>query len=231
MKKRRFRRRCNGISLLEVLMVAVIVAVLAGFVLAVVLGSKGYARRITCTSNLKQVGAAFALYRADWDDRFPPDRIIVEPLPPKRLVWQLLQPYAHGGVVFYCPEDAKVGLEDAGYTYRASHASPVDSHMSKLGVESASTTAVCMMHLKNAVVRAPGGGTDIELIRDVDGWYSGRFIYLRNDGSVATCDAKAVQEWVSDGREWHRRGQEPAGFEDRIRSWRYPGEPWPPTFD
>jgi competence protein ComGC len=65
----------SGLSLIEIL---IVIATIALLVLFVVLWngrsrSRGLslARRITCVSNLKQVGMAFRIYAADHEDNFP----------------------------------------------------------------------------------------------------------------------------------------------------------------
>jgi len=64
-------RASGGFTLIELLVVIAIIAILAAILFPVFAKAREAARKTTCTSNLKQMGNAFTLYLADYDQRFP----------------------------------------------------------------------------------------------------------------------------------------------------------------
>lgn len=72
-------RARRGFTLIELLVVIAIIAILAAILFPVFATVREAARATACRSNLKQIGAALAMYRADYDDvnvrhRVCPDR-------------------------------------------------------------------------------------------------------------------------------------------------------------
>jgi prepilin-type N-terminal cleavage/methylation domain-containing protein len=71
-KARVARSKCRALTLTEVLVVVVVVAILIGFLLPrLVRPVRPKAKRVACTSNLKMVGAGFHMWADDHGDRFP----------------------------------------------------------------------------------------------------------------------------------------------------------------
>lgn len=64
----------RAFTLVELLVVIAIIAVLAAILFPVIARVKEAASRAVCLSNMRQVGVAFALYGADYDDRLPDRR-------------------------------------------------------------------------------------------------------------------------------------------------------------
>lgn len=69
----RKHRQARGFSLLELLTVAVILALLASLILPALVRSKALARTIVCGTHFRQWGVATLIYAADHEDRLPPE--------------------------------------------------------------------------------------------------------------------------------------------------------------
>ncbi|MFA6286503.1 MAG: DUF1559 domain-containing protein [Opitutaceae bacterium] len=75
------RSRPRAFTLIELLAVVAIVGVLAALVVGSVSKIRDAARRSTCASNLRQIGAAFQLYAADNKGLYPAPRMATYPYP------------------------------------------------------------------------------------------------------------------------------------------------------
>jgi prepilin-type N-terminal cleavage/methylation domain-containing protein/prepilin-type processing-associated H-X9-DG protein len=76
----------GGFTLIELLVVIAIIAILAAMLLPALAKAKERALRVSCQSNLKQIGIAIIMYTGDNDDQLPPNRMNAT-LPDGNSVW------------------------------------------------------------------------------------------------------------------------------------------------
>lgn len=91
----------SGFTLIELLVVIAIIAILAAILFPVFAQAREQARRITCTSNVRQLTSAFLMYAQDYDERLQSQENgsghdFTE-------AHALLQPYVKSKAIFFCP--------------------------------------------------------------------------------------------------------------------------------
>src|SRR2546425_12579744 len=79
-----------GFTLVEMLVVMAVIGILAVLLFPALAGSKEKARQAACRSNLRELGLAFQLYHADFDEQFPGPGSAYEygPQPEDWIWWQ-----------------------------------------------------------------------------------------------------------------------------------------------
>jgi prepilin-type N-terminal cleavage/methylation domain-containing protein len=90
----------RGYTLMELVIVVAIISILAGLLLAAWGPAREQANQATCINNLRQLGAALAMYMQDWPAPNP-----VGSLP--RLPGYLYPSYVTNPQVFICPDDSE----------------------------------------------------------------------------------------------------------------------------
>lgn len=110
----------RAFTLIELLVVIAVIAILAAILFPVFARAREKARQTTCSSNMRQMGAAFFLYVQDYDERLPDRRDLKLLLPGGYKPWRswppsdpragwaavTLAPYVRSGAVWSCPSIA-----------------------------------------------------------------------------------------------------------------------------
>lgn len=95
----------RGFTLVEILVVIGIVTVLVGILLSYLVASRRKAAEATCINQLRQIGAAFRMYMADYDDHRPPR------------IHSLWPQYVSDRRIFVCPSD--LWIRQGGWAWAA----------------------------------------------------------------------------------------------------------------
>lgn len=119
-------QKVKGFTLVEMLCVLAIIASLAAIIYPAFAGVTRAAKKVTCLSNLAQIGKAEYMYRIDNDDHYPYAVTEFDRADPYRIpggtnmtkaqiaaipdIVSVLTPYTGSRLVFQCPMDS--GLKD-----------------------------------------------------------------------------------------------------------------------
>jgi prepilin-type N-terminal cleavage/methylation domain-containing protein/prepilin-type processing-associated H-X9-DG protein len=94
----------RGLTLVELVVVAAIIALLAAIMLPALARVRAKAQAARCASNLRQLTCALIMYASDYDDRLP--KSFFAHAPDYRVAtywWTLTQPYVRNWQVYACP--------------------------------------------------------------------------------------------------------------------------------
>lgn len=95
-----------GFTLIELLVVIAIIAILAAILFPVFAQARDAARKTTCVSNCRQIGAAMAMYRQDYDEVMPNHGNCATQTAPMAQ-WDFV-PYVKNVGVWRCPSDSTI---------------------------------------------------------------------------------------------------------------------------
>jgi len=111
--------RKPAFTLIELLVVIAIIAILAAILFPVFARARENARKITCISNLKQLGTAVLMYAQDYDEYLPNNFAGKK----DTMLWNdlsgsgLLDPYLKNKKVWFCPSDTPPTYKNQTYDY------------------------------------------------------------------------------------------------------------------
>ena len=120
----------HGFTLIELLVVIAIIAILASILFPVFARARSQARKISCLSNMKQIGTSLMMYIQDYDELYPGSANSTD-----------LDPYLKSIQVFVCPS-AQSGV---GYAYNGALAHKNESLMNN--------SSLIIMHGETDTVR------------------------------------------------------------------------------
>ena len=94
----------RGFTLIELLVVIAIIAILAAILFPVFARAREQARKTSCLSNLKQIGAAILMYAQDYEEQLPRTAVGACGNIATSYGWaDLIMPYVKNDKVFDCP--------------------------------------------------------------------------------------------------------------------------------
>jgi prepilin-type N-terminal cleavage/methylation domain-containing protein/prepilin-type processing-associated H-X9-DG protein len=214
----------RGFTLIELLVVIAIIAILAGILFPVLARAREAGRKASCSSNLRQIGLAFAMYIGDYDGYFPGNGDTMLWMG-RRWRWPL-QPYlaygakrdaidpanpnlsqGAGNHVLICPSDATAptAWDSTSYAYAACfyHTPAQVNAMSTTDLYSATTAFGCVAQSQAAVVYPAQKALGAEWLSNHDtpavSWWDwgGARQYLFVDGHVKYLQARSIRPAVN----------------------------------
>src|SRR5215210_5169745 len=111
--------KSTAFTLIELLVVIAIIAILAAILFPVFATARENARKITCVSNLKQLGTSVLMYAQDYDDSLPNNFAGKK----DTMLWNdlsgsgLMDPYLKNKQIWFCPSDKPRTYKNQTYDY------------------------------------------------------------------------------------------------------------------
>ncbi|MBE0537287.1 MAG: DUF1559 domain-containing protein [Phycisphaerae bacterium] len=97
-------------TLIELLVVIAIIAILLGILMPALNAAKQQARKVICSSNMRQMGIATQTYMLDHDNRLPPSSCHMKY--PEQYWLKILSGYTGQQLLFHCPSDMSRNFVD-----------------------------------------------------------------------------------------------------------------------
>lgn len=97
---------------MELLVVIAIIALLMGILIPALGRARQQGKKITCLSNMRQIGIALQAYLIDNDNRLPPSSCVLSD--PNGYWLRILTKYTREGLLFRCPSDTAEDFVDWG---------------------------------------------------------------------------------------------------------------------
>jgi prepilin-type N-terminal cleavage/methylation domain-containing protein len=214
--------RCRaGFTLVEILITVGIIAVLAGILTPVIISARNRANIPVCISNLRQIGAAAAMYQSSNEGFLP----VVNPrqgittgpfgrLEPRR---DPLERYGAKSDIYHCPRSTR--KDEKGYQYLSDYLFRFVIDFSQLNKNK--TAPFRLEPQPGSVI-----GWDWNHLAGDDIITSpGNWLVLHEDSSVSSVPYGRLKKSYLRGGAWSFTPPGDRGYYEFV----FPGEPWPPV--
>ena len=98
------KKQSKAFTLIELLVVIAIITLLVSILLPSLNRARGLAKRVSCSSNMRQIGLAFTMYTGDWKQWLP---LVRETQTSDMWADKLYNGYAENVKLFHCPNVPK----------------------------------------------------------------------------------------------------------------------------